>query len=289
MIDLHLHSTASDGALAPPGLVRRVHDAGVRTMSLTDHDTMQGVPAAAAAAAELGLEFIPGVEITSVLDRRDCHILGYFLAAQPPGLARFFDNQRTGRLDRARTISARLAKLGAPIDIEALIEEARSVRAVVTRPLIARAVVAAGHAQSVKEVFDRWLGDGRPACVTREGPSPTDVVRRIAGAGGVASLAHPGLLRRDDLIPRLARAGLGAIEAHHADHGRADRERYAALAQRLGLAVSGGSDYHGDQHRRAKQLGTVGPNPAELALLRQRLHEAASAAGRLPRADIIHA
>ena len=276
MIDLHLHSTASDGVLDPPALVGRVRDAGVRTLSLTDHDTMEGVPAAAAAAAELGLEFIPGVEITAVLDRRDCHILGYFLAADPPGLARFLDSQRTGRLDRARTIAARLATLGAPIDIEALIRKARSVRAVVTRPLIARAVVAAGHAKSVKEVFDRWLGDGRPACVTRQGPSPADVVRRIAGAGGVASLAHPGLLRRDDLIPRLARAGLGAIEAHHADHGRAERARYAALAERLGLAVSGGSDYHGDHHHRAKHLGAVGPNPAELTRLRQRLREAAA-------------
>ena len=286
MIDLHLHSTASDGALEPAALVRRVREAGVRTMSLTDHDTMQGVPAALAAAAELGLEFIPGVEITSVLDRRDCHILGYFLSAHPPGLARFFDGQRTGRLDRARSIAARLARLGAPIDIEALMQEARTVRKVVTRPLIAQAVVAAGHARSLKEVFDRWLGDGRPACVTREGPSPADVVRRIAAAGGVASLAHPGLLRRDDLIPRLAQDGLGAIEAHHADHGRAERERYAALAEHLGLAVSGGSDYHGDHHHRAKQLGTVGPDAAELALLQQRLREAASAAAG---ADIIHA
>lgn len=276
MIDLHLHSTASDGVLDPAALVGRVRDAGVRTLSLTDHDTMEGVPAAAKAAAELGLEFIPGVEITSVLERRDCHILGYFLDSDPPGLARFLDSQRTGRLDRARTIAARLATLGAPIDIEDLIRKSHSVRAVVTRPLIARAVVAAGHAKSVKEVFDRWLGDGRPACVTRQGPSPADVVRRIAGAGGVASLAHPGLLRRDDLIPRLARAGLGAIEAHHADHGRAERARYAALAERLGLAVSGGSDYHGDHHHRAKHLGAVGPNPAELTRLRQRLHEAAA-------------
>ena len=278
MIDLHLHSTASDGVLDPPALVGRVRGAGVRTLSLTDHDTMEGVPAAAAAAAELGLEFIPGVEITSVLDRRDCHILGYFVSAQPPGLAGFFDSQRTGRLDRARAIAARLAQLGAPIDIEALIREARSARAVVTRPLIARAVVAAGHARSLKEAFDRWLGDGRPACVTREGPSPAEVVRRIGAAGGVASLAHPGLLRRDDLIPGLARAGLGAIEAHHADHGRAERKRYAALAERLGLAVSGGSDYHGDHHRRAKHLGAVGPSPAEWARLRQRLGAAARAA-----------
>ena len=274
MIDLHLHSTASDGALDPAALVRRVRDAGVRTLSLTDHDTMEGVPAAAAAAAELGLEFIPGVEITGVLKNRDCHILGYFVAAVPRGLTGFLGNQRTERIDRGRAIAARLAKLGVPIDIETLIRDARSVRRVVTRPLIARALVEAGHARSVQETFDRWLGDGRSAYVTREGHSPADVVRKIAATGGVAVLAHPGLLRRDDLIPGLVRAGLGAIEAHHSDHGRPERKRYAGLAARFGLAVSGGSDYHGDHHHRAKYLGAVGPSRAELARLRERLQEA---------------
>ena len=274
MIDLHLHSTASDGVLDPPALVRRVRAAGVRTLSLTDHDTMEGVPAAAAAAAELGLDFIPGVEITAVLDRRDCHILGYFLAAAPAGLTRFLDAQRAVRLDRARAIAARLAELGAPIDIEALIRQASATRRVVTRPLIARALVEAGHARSMQETFDRWLGDGRPAYVTRGGHSPADVVRTIAATGGVAVLAHPGLLRRDDLIPGLARAGLGGIEAHHADHGRSERERYTALAARFGLAVSGGSDYHGDHHHRSRHLGVAGPSGAELAQLRQRLQAA---------------
>ena len=279
MIDLHLHSTASDGTLDPPALVRRVRAAGVRTMSLTDHDTLAGVRAAAAAAAELGLEFIPGVEITAVLERRDCHVLGYFLDPDPPGLARFLEGQRAGRLDRARTIAARLARLGAPVDIEALIRRARTDGMVVTRPLIARAVVAGGHAASMQEVFDRWLGDGRPACVTRPGHSPAEVVRRIADSGGVSALAHPGLLRRDDLIPGLARAGLDAIEVHHSDHGQADRERYAALAARLGLAVSGGSDFHGDHHRRAGCLGAVGPSRAEFTQLQQRLRDARAALG----------
>ncbi len=235
---------------------------------------MEGVPAAAASAAELGLEFIPGVEITAVLDRRDCHILGYFLAAKPAGLTGFLGAQRTARLDRARAIAISLAKLGVPIDIEALIRQAQSVRKVVTRPLIARALVEAGHARSVQETFDRWLGDRRPAFVSREGHSPADVVRKIAAAGGVAVVAHPGLLRRDELIPSLARAGLGAIEAHHSDHGQPERQRYAALAACLGLAVSGGSDYHGDHHHRAKYLGAVGPSPAEFARLRQRLDAA---------------
>ena len=252
---------------------------------------MEGVPAAAAAAAALGLEFIPGVEITAVLDRRDCHILGYFLAADPPGLTGFLGTQRTARLDRARAIAARLGTLGVPIDIETVIRQAQSVRKVVTRPLIARALVEAGHARSMQETFDRWLGDRRPAYVTREGHSPADVVRKIAATGGVAVLAHPGLLRRDEIIPRLARAGLGAIEAHHSDHGQTERKRYAALAERLGLAVSGGSDYHGDHHHRAKYLGAVGPSPAEFAQLRQRLqaahHAVAAGTGGEAGADMI--
>ena len=277
MIDLHLHSTASDGVLDPSAVVQRASAAGIRTLSLTDHDTMDGVPAAAAAAAEMDLEFIPGVEITAVLDGRDCHILGYFRVQDPPGLSGFLAAQRIFRIDRARAIAARLATLGSPIDIETLIGKARAARQVVTRPLIARALVAAGRAASVQEAFDRWLGAGRPAFVRRQGASPAEVAGRVNAAAGVASLAHPGLLRRDGLIPELARAGIGAIEAHHSDHSRKDRTRYAALAARLGLAVSGGSDYHGDHHPRAKYLGLVGPTAAEFDGLRQRLRAAAVA------------
>ena len=237
---------------------------------------MAGVQEAADRAATLELEFLPGVEITAVIDRRDVHILAYFLDASPPGLEPFLSAQREDRLARARKIGSRLAELGVSIDIEGLIEQAEAAGRVVARPLIAQRLVQAGHASSEQEAFDRWLGDERPAYEPRRGSSPGDVVRVISRAGGVSVLAHPGLLGRDDLVPSLAKAGLGALEVYHSSHDRSKQEHYAKLATQHGLAASGGSDFHGDDHHRAKYLGTVGPPRDEFVLLLQRLLQAHS-------------
>ena len=201
MIDLHLHTTASDGTLDPAELVALAQARGVRTLSLTDHDTMAGVPVAAEAASAADLEFLPGVEIAAVSERHDVHLLAYFLDANPPGLAPFLEEQRDQRVDRARTMAERLLDLGAPIDVDRIIERARADQRTVARPLLARALVDAGHVRSVQEAFDRWIGDGKPAFVPREGTSPADVVRLISRAGGISAVAHSGLLKRDDLLP----------------------------------------------------------------------------------------
>ena len=270
MIDLHLHTTASDGLLAPAELVARANAAGVRTLSITDHDTMSGVPAAAAAASKLGLEFLPGIEITAVLDRRDVHLLGYFLDPSPPALESFLLAQRDDRIARARAMSEKLDGLGVPIEIEPIVESAVADGRSVARPLLARALVQAGHARSLRDAFDRWIGDGGTAYVPRNGSSPADVVRLISRAGGVSAIAHPGLLNRDDLVPSLAKAGLSAIEVYHPEHDRSARTRYLQLAIQHDLAVSGGSDFHGDDHHRASSLGAVGiPRDAFMPLLQR--------------------
>ena len=160
MIDLHLHTTASDGTLQPSALVERAQQAGIRTLSVTDHDTMVGVPAAAEAAAGLGLEFLPGIEITAVLGRRDVHMLGYFLDPGPPGLESFLQAQLKDRLERARKMVGLLRDLGAPLNMDALLEQSEVDGRAVARPLIARALVQARHVGSEQEAFDRWLGDG---------------------------------------------------------------------------------------------------------------------------------
>ena len=278
MIDLHMHTTASDGTLAPAALVDRVHAAGIRTMSVTDHDTMAGVPEAAEAAAARGIEFLPGIEITAVCDGRDVHMLGYFLDPAPASLDRFLVDQLDDRVRRAREMGEKLAALGVPIPIERLIEKASAAGRALARPVVARALVEAGHCAAPQEAFDRWLADGGPAYVARRGASPAEVVRLVAAAGGLASLAHPGLLKRDELIPELAAAGLGAIEAFHSDHDAAAASRYQRLADRHGLAVSGGSDFHGERHHRAKSLGRVGLPPERYETLRSRVRAAASAA-----------
>ena len=278
MIDLHMHTTASDGTLAPAALVDRAHEAGIRTMSVTDHDTMAGVPEAAAAAAGRGIEFLPGIEITAVADGRDVHMLGYFLDPAPASLGRFLTSQREDRVRRAREMGEKLAALGVPIPIEGLIEKAAAAGRAVARPVVARALVEAGHCANLQEAFDRWLADGGGAYVARRGAPPAEVVGLVARAGGLTSLAHPGLLRRDEVIPGLAEAGLGAIEAFHSDHDTAAQARYQRLADRHGLAVSGGSDFHGDRHHRAKSFGRVGLPRARFETLLERVRLARTGA-----------
>ena len=268
MIDLHLHTTASDGTLDPAALVERAHSAGVRTLAVTDHDTMAGVTAAAEVAASLKLEFLPGIEITAVVDGRDVHILAYFLDPTPPGLEAFLAAQREDRVERARGMADRLKTLGVPIEIEPTIDHAVADGRSVGRPLLARALVQAGHARTEQDAFDRWIGDGGPAYVPRKGSTPADVVRLISRAGGISSVAHPGILGRDELIPSLAMAGLTALEVYHPGHDNAAQARYTRLAAQHELATSGGSDFHSDGHHRAKGLGSVGlPREAFMTLL----------------------
>jgi predicted metal-dependent phosphoesterase TrpH len=241
---------------------------------VTDHDTLAGIPEAAAEAAARGMEFLPGIEITAVHNARDVHMLAYFLDPEPAGLAPFLQRQRQDRTRRAREMSARLEALGAPIDMDDLIVDSEAAGKAVARPTVARALLDAGHVTSLQEAFDRWLAHGRPAYVPRSGVSPAEVVRLVTRSGGVAGLAHPGLLRRDGLIPELVDAGLGAIEVYHSDHDAGAQSRYLRLAGQHDLAVSGGSDFHGDDHPRARCFGRVGL-PRELFMpLFQRVVEA---------------
>lgn len=274
MIDLHMHTTASDGTLSPTKLVERARAAGIATMSVTDHDTMAGVSEAAEAAATHGIELLPGIEITAVADGRDVHMLAYFLDPQPHGLDEFLVRQRADRIRRAKEMSEKLSALGVPIKIDGLIEEASASGKAVARPAVARALVEAGHCATIQQAFDKWLADGGSAYVARQGASPVEVVALVARNGGVSALAHPGLLRRDELIPELAAAGLGAIEVFHSDHDASAESRYIKKAEQHRLAVCGGSDFHGDQHPRAKRFGQVGLPRDKYELLYQRILQA---------------
>lgn len=243
-----MHTDASDGRSTPSELVARAAAAGVRVMSVTDHDTLAGCPPAADACRAAGLRFVDGIEITSIRDGVDVHVLGYFLDPRAPDLHAFLAGQRRLRIDRAREMIERLSVLGMRLDAGAVLQPGLDDRArAVGRPWIARALVAAGHVESTDDAFDRWLARDRPAFVPRAGADPSDVFARIHAAGGLASLAHPGLVGRDEWIEGFVGAGLDAIEAYHTDHDAEATARYVALADRLGVAVSGGSDYHGDR------------------------------------------
>lgn len=230
--------------------------AGLTTISITDHDTTAGLDDARAAAGARGLELVPGIEISAVADGRDLHVLGYFIDASSDALCAFLERQQADRVRRVSAMADRLAALGCPIDAEPVLADARRGRSV-GRPQIALALVAAGHVRTRDEAFTRYLEHARPAYVPRVGTTPEDIVQIIHHAGGIASLAHPGLSRRDDLIPALVDAGLDAIEARHTDHDPAAEAHYRSLARSHKLLVTGGSDFHGDAEHRAPRLGAV--------------------------------
>jgi predicted metal-dependent phosphoesterase TrpH len=258
VIDLHTHTTASDGRAAPADLVARASAAGVTVLSVTDHDTVAGCSAAAAACETAHIEFVAGIEVTAVLDAADVHILGYYIDRESSELRAFLAEQRLRRIERVRQMIGRLGRHGIRLDADAILKPGLddSGRAA-GRPWIARALVTARYVRTTGEAFDVWLGRGKPAFVPRLAAPPAEVIARIHAAGGLASLAHPGLVRHDDWIPGFAAAGLDALEAYHTEHDKESTERYLSLARRLNLAVTGGSDFHGDESHGAQHPGAV--------------------------------
>jgi len=258
LIDLHTHTTASDGRCTPDQLVARASAAGVTVLSVTDHDTVAATDAAAAACRTAGIEFVPGIEITAVREGADVHVLGYFLHAASPVLETFLADQRRRRITRVREMIDRLAGLGIRLDPDAILRPGLDDPSkAVGRPWIASALVAAGHVADKNEAFDRFLARGRPAFVPRTGAPPEEVFARIHDAGGIASIAHPGLIGRDEWLDEFAASGVDALEAFHSDHDEEATMRYLALARRLDLAVTGGSDYHADETHGAAHPGSV--------------------------------
>jgi len=247
IVDLHLHTTASDGRCAPHELVDRALRAGVTVMAVTDHDTVAAIPEVQTAAKACGIEVIAGIEITSIDDGRDVHLLGYFIDPDDPELKVFLAKQRTQRIARVEALGVRLAQLGMPIDIAPVLMQAHEQRGrSVGRPQIARAMIAAGYVADTREAFDRWLTTGRPAFVPRSGPSPGEVIDIVHAARGLVSMAHPGQTDVDSRISAYVEAGLDAIELFHPDHDAEAVDRYRDIAFGLNLLTTGGSDFHGD-------------------------------------------
>jgi predicted metal-dependent phosphoesterase TrpH len=246
-IDLHLHSTASDGRLDPQALVRHAHDCGVRTMALTDHDTTAGVGAAAAAAAVLGINFIPGIELSCDWRGRCIHVLGLAIDPSAGGLERGILRLADERERRAVEIARRLDAAGAP-GTEAL-RRVRDQTHLPTRTHFARVLSELGAARSMAEAFDRYLGLGRPAAVRSDWPALAEAVSWILAAGGIAVMAHPLRYKlsagaRRELAREFKTLGGAAAEVVCGGASPAQVEQAASLVVRTGLAGSVGSDFH---------------------------------------------
>ncbi|MGQ4646508.1 PHP domain-containing protein [Lyngbya aestuarii] len=241
MIELHCHTTCSDGTLTPTELVEAAIKAGVSALAITDHDTLSGWNEAIAAAASHQLEIVPGVELSTVHNGRSLHILGFYPNADQ--LRNPLSERLEGRKRRARQIIAKLAALGYPITLPELGEGMAP-----GRPHLARALVKAGYCQSTREAFDCLLGDDQPACVDYEKFSITEGVSLLLECGAVPVWAHPYLFRGgevEEVLKELVDAGVMGIEAYHPGHTPKEVRHLEALCHQYGLLMTGGSDYHG--------------------------------------------
>jgi predicted metal-dependent phosphoesterase TrpH len=268
-VDLHSHSTVSDGLDSPSELVRLMAYAGISAFSLTDHDSLQGLPEARREAEALGIELIPGAEISAHFDGQDdIHILALFVDESNERLNGQLVIRQENRRRRGEKMAEKLVAAGYPLDLETIREEVGD--GVWGRPHIARALVRAGHARDNDDAFERFLQPKHPWFVGSEKWEARDVVRTVRSAGGITSLAHAIWYRDvERMAGELAAAGLDAIEAFHPDHGPEEEARLGHLSRELGLAVTAGSDFHGTPEGRKRPGGVAGDGEM-LGILRAR-------------------
>lgn len=247
-IDLHLHTRYSDGSLTPAEVVDLAHQAGVTALAITDHDIVDGIPHALDAATPLGIEVIPGVELSSRFHEQELHVLGYFFDWRDSTFGDHLARQRRSRHARNPQTIERLNALGLELSEEEV--QAKAGSDSIGRPHIAQVLVDKGYVQDTREAFDRYLKEGAPAYAPRRLSDTRDVIAWIRNAGGVPVLAHPTWTRCQGeplyrLCASLKEAGLSGLEVFYSTHDRKQTSRYLELAKRLDLLVTGGSDFHG--------------------------------------------
>jgi predicted metal-dependent phosphoesterase TrpH len=249
VIDLHTHSVASDGTDQPERIPELAAAAGCQAVALTDHDTLAGLPAARRRAGELGIELVPGCEISCSFRGTSAHVLVYFVEDEEGPLQDELARLREDRVARNRRLAERLAELGSAVTYDEVVAEASHEESV-GRPHFAAVLVRHGEAESVPDAFDRWLARGRPAYVPKARVAPAAIAEAAAGSGSVAVLAHPlslGLTgsELESAVAELAEAGFTGLEALYGRYTPGERKGLARLAKRFGLVATGGSDYHG--------------------------------------------
>lgn len=251
--DLHIHTVFSDGTFTPREVVREAKKLSIGAVSITDHDSVDGIDEGMGAGQELGIEVVSGVELSAWVDDQEIHILGYLIDHQDAELAETLERLRESRKRRAKEIVSKLKDMGMSLRTEEVMEEAGLGS--VGRPHIAEVLVSKGYVKDYREAFFRLIGDDCPAYVPKLELSPEEVFAIIKRAGGLAVLAHPGLKARDELIPQLAGQGLDGIEVWYGQD-ETTAGHYREIAMQYGLLMTGGSDCHG-AGRGGPLLGTV--------------------------------
>jgi 3',5'-nucleoside bisphosphate phosphatase len=263
-VDLHSHTTASDGGLSPRDLVARAAALGIDVLAITDHDTTTGVPEALAEGRRRNVVVVPGVEISALSGREEIHLLGYFVDLENQDLQNLLLRTRAARRERAEQMLVRLAQLGMPLEWQRVVDLAGEEGSI-GRPHVAAGLLQAGLIDTWEEAFDRWIGRDCPAYVERYKLTPEEAIALVRRSGGLPVLAHPYLYnrkgeRKKDLdlshwLPRLCEAGLAGIEVYYPNYPRRVSCCLLELAMRHGLMISGGSDFHGGAM--ANGLGSV--------------------------------
>lgn len=249
-VDLHVHTTHSDGLLTPAQVVELAKEKGLQAIAITDHDVLTGIPEAREVGKAKGIEVIPGVEISTRWENQEIHILGYFIDLDHSQLRKALKKQREVRSLRNEMMVQKLNELGISITLDEVLDRKREKGSDknVGRPHIAEVLIDKGIVQSMEEAFERYLGVEGLAYVTPERISAIEAVELVRNSGGVPVIAHPGLYSQDDLIPKLVEAGLGGIEVNHPDHSKADRQKYLEFAEKYNLITTAGSDFHGKRN-----------------------------------------
>ena len=260
--DLHLHTYYSDGTDSPRRVVELAKQAGLSAIAVTDHDILSSYPEAAEAARDHGIELIPGLEMSASGGGQEVHMLGYYIDLADQTFQGLLAAQRERRIRRVHQMVERLRSLGLAIEAEDVFASAKEHGAI-GRPHVAQALLKRGHVATLKEAFDRYIGNHGPAYVAGSPTSPRDAIRAIRSAGGIPVLAHPMYLKDDALIEQMVRDGLAGIEVYHSSHSQELIKKYNALAERWHLLRTGGSDYHGA----AKEGVAIGVTSVPYALV----------------------
>jgi len=280
MVDLHLHTTASDGRLSPTELIHLLASQGLKQVAISDHDTTEGLTEAFAAVEEFpDMRIIPAIELSTDIPGDEVHMLGYFLRHEDEELQKILREFRMGRLERGRMMVEKLATMGINIEWERVQEIAGEGS--VGRPHIALAMVEKGYCKEPKDAFPEYLGRNGSAYVERSKMTPPEAVEMLIRFGAVPVLAHPAYLNdMETTIAELAEAGIVGLEVHYAQFSPETVQQLAGLADRYGLIPCGGSDYHGLGNEGEPLPGTLGPPPETVGLLEEAASKIAAAAGR---------
>ena len=253
--DLHLHTTFSDGIDVPERVVELAHQAGLSTIAITDHDNTDAMALAGPAAQRLGLELIPGIEMSASARGNEVHVLGYLFDAAHPALREHLTVQQARRVRRVHQMVEQLRAVGVVISAEEVLQQAKD--GTVGRPHVARVLIKHGYAATNAEVFEKYLGNNGPGFVSGSPLEPREVIRVIRAAGGVPVLAHPIYVNDDALIDTFVQEGLAGLEVYHSSHTPEQIRRYEQIADRLNLLKTGGSDYHGAAVKEGLPVGAV--------------------------------